>query len=165
MKEKPYILVVDDDPNIAKLEQLYLEKAGYEVKTVGRGDDAMTEFRKMPPDLMLLDVMMPGEDGFAVCRRIRSLTEVPIPFLSARTDEAAVLEGLGIGADDFLSKPFRVAELRARVAAHLRRQSRTPAHRMVRSGVAFDLTARSAAVEGKALLYRESVLSIHNLHY
>ena len=62
MKEKPYILVVDDDPNIAKLEQLYLEKAGYEVKTVGRGDDAMTEFRKMPPDLMLLDVMMPGMD-------------------------------------------------------------------------------------------------------
>ena len=94
---------------------------------------------------------MPGEDGFAVCRRIRSLTEAPILFLSARTDEAAVLEGLGIGADDFLSKPFRVAELRARVAAHLRRQSRTPAHRMVRSGVAFDLTARSAAVEGKAL--------------
>ena len=62
MKEKPYILVVDDDPNIAKLEQLYLEKAGYEVKTVGRGDDAMTEFRKMPPDLMLLDVMMPQSD-------------------------------------------------------------------------------------------------------
>ena len=77
---------------------------------------------------------MPGRMAFAVCRRIRSLTEAPILFLSARTDEAAVLEGLGIGADDFLSKPFRVAELRARVAAHLRRQSRTPAHRMVRSG-------------------------------
>ena len=68
MKEKPYILVVDDDPNIAKLEQLYLEKAGYEVKTVGRGDDAMTEFRKMPPDLMLLDVMMPGMDGWQVLK-------------------------------------------------------------------------------------------------
>ena len=71
-----------------------------------------------------------------------------------------VLEGLGIGADDFLSKPFRVAELRARVAAHLRRQSRTPAHRMVRSGVAFDLTARSAAVEGKALPLTRSEYAI-----
>ena len=103
---------------------------------------------------------MPGEDGFAVCRRIRSLTDVPILFLSARTDEAAVLEGLGIGADDFLSKPFRVAELRARVAAHLRRQKRTPAHRMVRSGVAFDLTARSAAVEGKELPLTRSEYAI-----
>ena len=103
---------------------------------------------------------MPGEDGFAVCRRIRSLTEAPILFLSARTDEAAVLEGLGIGADDFLSKPFRVAELRARVAAHLRRQSRTPAHRMVRSGVAFDLTARSAAVEGTVLPLTRSEYAI-----
>ena len=90
----------------------------------------------------------------------RDLTEVPILFLSARTDEAAVLEGLGIGADDFLSKPFRVAELRARVAAHLRRQSRTPAHRMVRSGVAFDLTARSAAVEGKTLPLTRSEYAI-----
>lgn len=84
--------------------------------------------------------------GFAVCRRIRSLTEAPILFLSARTDEPAVLEGLGIGADDYLQKPFRVAELRARVAAHLRRQNRTPAHRLVRGGVAFDLSAKSAAV-------------------
>ena len=74
--------------------------------------------------------------------------------------EAAVLEGLGIGADDFLSKPFRVAELRARVAAHLRRQSRTPAHRMVRNGVAFDLTARSAAVEGKMLPLTRSEYAI-----
>ena len=71
-----------------------------------------------------------------------------------------MLEGLGIGADDFLSKPFRVAELRARVAAHLRRQSRTPAHRMVRGGVAFDLTARSASVEGKALPLTRSEYAI-----
>ena len=84
--------------------------------------------------------------GFAVCRRIRGLTDAPILFLTARTDEASVLEGLGIGADDYLAKPFRVAELRARVAAHLRRQNRTPVHRLVRGGVSFDLSAREAAV-------------------
>ena len=89
---------------------------------------------------------MPGEDGFAVCRRIRGLTDAPILFLTARTDETSVLEGLGIGADDYLAKPFRVAELRARVAAHLRRQNRTPVHRLVRGGVSFDLSAREAAV-------------------
>ena len=154
------ILVVDDDTNICELLRLYLTKEGYQVTVANDGEEGLEKFNQVKPDMVLLDVMMPGEDGFAVCRRIRSLTEAPILFLSARTDEAAVLEGLGIGADDFLSKPFRVAELRARVAAHLRRQSRTPAHRMVRSGVAFDLTARSAAVEGKALPLTRSEYAI-----
>ena len=154
------ILVVDDDANICELLRLYLTKEGYQVTVANDGEEGLEKFNAVKPDMVLLDVMMPGEDGFAVCRRIRSLTEAPILFLSARTDEAAVLEGLGIGADDFLSKPFRVAELRARVAAHLRRQSRTPAHRMVRSGVAFDLTARSAAVEGKALPLTRSEYAI-----
>ena len=154
------ILVVDDDTNICELLRLYLTKEGYQVTVANDGEEGLEKFNAVKPDMVLLDVMMPGEDGFAVCRRIRSLTEAPILFLSARTDEAAVLEGLGIGADDFLSKPFRVAELRARVAAHLRRQSRTPAHRMVRSGVAFDLTARSAAVEGTVLPLTRSEYAI-----
>ena len=153
------ILAVDDNLELCKLIRTALERDGHRVETRQAGG-ALTEPLCRWADCILLDVMMPGEDGFAVCRRIRSLTDVPILFLSARTDEAAVLEGLGIGADDFLSKPFRVAELRARVAAHLRRQSRTPAHRMVRSGVAFDLTARSAAVEGKALPLTRSEYSI-----
>lgn len=154
-----HILVVDDDADLRQLLLTALERDGHQVTALDRGS-AVTEAHCRWAHCILLDVMMPGEDGFAVCRRIRSLTDVPILFLSARTDEAAVLEGLGIGADDFLSKPFRVAELRARVAAHLRRQSRTPAHRMVRSGVAFDLTARSAAVEGKALPLTRSEYSI-----
>ena len=154
------ILIADDDKNICELLRLYLAKEGYETVIANDGEAAVAAFEKEKPNMVLLDVMMPREDGFAVCRRIRSLTEVPILFLSARTDEAAVLEGLGIGADDFLSKPFRVAELRARVAAHLRRQSRTPAHRMVRSGVAFDLTARSAAVEGAVLPLTRSEYAI-----
>ena len=153
------ILAVDDNLELCKLIRTTLERDGHRVETRQAGG-ALTEALCRWADCILLDVMMPGEDGFAVCRRIRSLTEVPILFLSARTDEAAVLEGLGIGADDFLSKPFRVAELRARVAAHLRRQSRTPAHRMVRNGVAFDLTARSAAVEGKMLPLTRSEYAI-----
>lgn len=153
------ILAVDDDEDMRALLQAALGRDGHTVKTLACGAAVTPEACRWA-DCILLDVMMPGEDGFAVCRRIRSLTEAPILFLSARTDEAAVLEGLGIGADDFLSKPFRVAELRARVAAHLRRQSRTPAHRMVRSGVAFDLTARSAVVEGKALPLTRSEYAI-----
>ena len=153
------ILAVDDNLELCKLIRTALERDGHRVETRQAGG-ALTEPLCRWADCILLDVMMPGEDGFTVCRRIRSLTDVPILFLSARTDEAAVLEGLGIGADDFLSKPFRVAELRARVAAHLRRQSRTPAHRMVRSGVAFDLTARSAAVEGTVLPLTRSEYAI-----
>ena len=139
------ILAVDDNLEVCTLIRTALERDGHRVETRQAGA-ALTEALCRWADCILLDVMMPGEDGFAVCRRIRSLTEAPILFLSARTDEPAVLEGLGIGADDYLQKPFRVAELRARVAAHLRRQNRTPAHRLVRGGVAFDLSAKSAAV-------------------
>ena len=139
------ILAVDDNLEVCTLIRTALERDGHRVETRLSGA-ALTEALCRWADCILLDVMMPGEDGFAVCRRIRSLTEAPILFLSARADEPAVLEGLGIGADDYLQKPFRVAELRARVAAHLRRQNRTPAHRLVRGGVAFDLSAKSAAV-------------------
>ena len=131
------ILAVDDNLELCKLIRTTLERDGHRVETRQAGRD-LTEALCRWADCILLDVMMPGEDGFAVCRRIRSLTEAPILFLSARTDEAAVLEGLGIGADDFLSKPFRV----------------------VRNGVAFDLTARSAAVEGTVLPLTRSEYAI-----
>ena len=153
------ILAVDDNPDLCILLKTALERDGHRVVTCSSGAD-LTEALCRWSDCILLDVMMPNESGFAVCRRIREQTDAPILFLTARTDEASVLEGLGIGADDFLSKPFRVAELRARVAAHLRRQSRTPAHRMVRNGVAFDLTAQSAAVEGKMLPLTRSEYAI-----
>ena len=107
-----HILAADDDRDLCALLRTALERDGHTVRTVCSGGE-ITPALCAWADCILLDIMMPGEDGFAVCRRIRSLTEVPILFLSARTDEAAVLEGLGIGADDFLSKPFRVAELRA----------------------------------------------------
>mgnify|MGYP004678418993 FL=1 len=153
------ILAVDDNLELCKLIRTTLERDGHRVETRQAGG-ALTEALCRWADCILLDVMMPGEDGFAVCRRIRSLTEVPILFLSARTDEAAVLKGLGIGADDYLQKPFRVAELRARVAAHLRRQNRTPMHRMVRSGVEFDLFGKSAEVQNVILPLTRSEYAI-----
>ena len=153
------VLMVDDNRDLCRVVQTALERDGHRVETRLSGAE-LTEQLCRWADCILLDVMMPGEDGFAVCRRIRGLTDAPILFLTARTDETSVLEGLGIGADDYLAKPFRVAELRARVAAHLRRQNRTPVHRLVRGGVSFDLSAREAAVGGTPLPLTRSEYAI-----
>lgn len=154
-----HILVVDDDGDLRALLKTALERDGHQVSLLDRGG-AVSEAHCRWADCILLDVMMPGEDGFATCRRIRTLTEAPILFLTARTDEPSVLTGLGIGADDYLSKPFRIAELRARVNAHLRRQNRAPQHRLVRGGVCFDLAAKSAAVGGTQLPFTKSEYAI-----
>lgn len=121
MKDKPYVLIVDDDPNIAHLVQLYLEKAGFEVKVATRGDDALAEFRKLPPDLMLLDVMLPGMDGTQVLRAVRRTSSIPIIMLTARDETFDKVLGLELGADDYVTKPFDSKELVARVKAVLRR--------------------------------------------
>ena len=121
MKDKPYILIVDDDPNIAHLVQLYLEREGFEVKLALRGDDAMTEFRKLPPDLMLLDVMLPGMDGFQVLKAVRKSSSIPIIMLTAKDETFDKVLGLELGADDYVTKPFDAKELVARVKAVLRR--------------------------------------------
>ena len=138
------ILAVDDNPDLCILLKTALERDGHRVVTCSSGAD-LTEALCRWSDCILLDVMMPNESGFAVCRRIREQTDAPILFLTARADEASVLEGLGIGGDDYLTKPFRVSELRARVAAHLRRQNRVPVYRMVRGGVSFDMKGKSAS--------------------
>ena len=153
------ILAVDDDRDLCTLLKTALERDGHTVETRCAGADVTAALCRWA-DCILLDIMMPGEDGFATCRRIRTLTEAPILFLTARTDEPSVLTGLGIGADDYLSKPFRLAELRARVNAHLRRQNRAPQHRLVRGGVCFDLAAKSAAVGGTQLPFTKSEYAI-----
>ena len=153
------VLVVDDNADLCVLLKTALERDGHRVETRSSGA-ALTEALCRWADCILLDVMMSGEDGFAVCRRIREQTDAPILFLTARTDEASVLEGLGIGGDDYLSKPFRVEELRARVAAHLRRQRRVPVHRLVRGGVSFDMAARTAAFGERTLALTRSEYSI-----
>lgn len=153
------ILAVDDQEELCRVLRTALERDGHRVQTCTSGA-ALTEPLCRWADCILLDVTMPGEDGFSVCRRVRGLTNAPILFLTARTDEPSVLEGLGIGADDYLAKPFRISELRARVAAHLRRQMRAPVHRMVRSGVCFDLAAQEAQVEGTVLPLTRSEYAI-----
>ena len=137
-----HILAVDDDADLRALLKTALERDGHQV-TALPGGAAVTAEHCRWADCILLDVMMPGEDGFATCRRVRSLADCPILFLTAKTEEADVLTGLGLGGDDYLTKPFRVAELRARVAAHLRREGRTPRTRLRRGGLDFDLGARA----------------------
>ena len=155
MKDKPYILLVDDDPNISRLVQLYLEKEGFEVKTADRGDDALALFRKLPPDLMLLDVMLPGMDGFEICKRIREVKNTPILMVSAKKDDIDKIRGLGLGADDYITKPFSPSELVARVKAHLARYERLIGSNVQENdiieirGIKIDKTARRVWVNGE----------------
>ena len=121
MKEKPEILVVDDDPNISHLERLYLEKENYTVRTAARGDEAIEEFRRLPPDLVLLDVMLPGADGYEVLKAVRRAGSIPVIMVTARGETFDKVLCLELGADDYLVKPFDGKELVARVKAILRR--------------------------------------------
>ena len=120
MKDKQSIMVVDDDTNIAQLVKLVLEKEGFDVTTAGRGDEAVAAFQKNPPSLLLLDVMLPGINGFDVCKRIRQEQETPILLLTARDDEIDRVIGFEIGADDYITKPFSMRELLARVKTRLK---------------------------------------------
>lgn len=138
-----HILVVDDAADIRVLLRRALEKDGHRVTEAENAAQVTTALCQMA-DLILLDVLMPGEDGFSLCRRIRADTDCPIVFLTACDAENDVMDGLGMGGDDYLVKPFRLAELRARVQAHLRRAQRTPVHRLTACGVSFDLSAREA---------------------
>lgn len=136
------ILAIDDDADVCDLLKKALERDGHIVKTLRAGSDVTAEHVRWA-DCMLLDVMMPGEDGFATCQRIRSAADCPILFLTARTEEADIIRGLGLGGDDYLMKPFRVTELRARVNAHLRRERRTPHSRIRKGKLDFDLKERT----------------------
>ncbi len=115
------ILVVDDEANIRDLASLYLRKEGYEVLGAKDGTEALVRFKEQPPVLVVLDVMMPGMDGFEVCRELRKESDVPILMLTARNEDVDKIVGLEIGADDYMTKPFNPREMVARVKAILRR--------------------------------------------
>jgi DNA-binding response OmpR family regulator len=115
------IMIVEDEPAVARGVQVALEREGYGVNVIPTGEEAVSRFGELAPDLVLLDVRLPGIDGFEVCRQLRRETRVPILFLTARTDEVDKVVGLEIGADDYLVKPFSVRELTSRVKALLRR--------------------------------------------
>jgi len=115
------ILVVDDEANIIELARLYLEKEGFRVAEAATGEDALRLFEELHPALIILDIMLPAPDGWEVCRRIRTRSQIPIIMLTAREDEVDKVVGLELGADDYLTKPFSPRELVARVKAVLRR--------------------------------------------
>jgi len=115
------ILIVDDEPNIVELNRMYLEGAGYRVLAARTGTEALARFRSDHPDLLVLDLMLPGLDGWGVCREIRSESQIPIIMLTARTEDIDRILGLELGADDYVTKPYNPRELVARVRAVLRR--------------------------------------------
>lgn len=119
--EKTKVLIVDDDANIAELISLYLMKECYDTKIVGDGVEAVEQYYAYQPDLILLDLMLPGQDGYEVCRQIRRNDDVPIIMLSAKGEIFDKVLGLELGADDYIMKPFDTKELVARVKAVLRR--------------------------------------------
>ena len=125
MSRKATILVVDDEPHVLKLVRANLESSGYKVLTAADGAEAVTMVEQELPDLVILDLMLPKMDGYAVCRRIREFSTVPVIMLTARSAQVDLVHGFEVGADDYLTKPFSVTELLMRVQAVLRR-SRWP---------------------------------------
>jgi DNA-binding response OmpR family regulator len=145
----PTVMVVEDEPNIGALVRTYLHRAGYDVLWVRSGEDALAELRRHPIRLVVLDIGLPGIDGFEVCRRIAG--EVPVIMLTARDEEADRVAGLEVGADDYVAKPFSPRELTARVKAVLRRAGRAPnAHDVLSVGpVVMARGAREVRVDGE----------------
>ncbi len=117
------ILVVEDEKKIADLLKEYLENGGFQVSVLDRGDKVISDVKKTPPDLLILDIMLPGMDGMDICREIRTFSNIPIIMVTARIEEIDRLIGLEIGADDYICKPFSPREVVARVKAILRRTS------------------------------------------
>jgi len=137
------ILLVEDDPSVREAVTLALEGDGHRVETAVSGEEALSRWRRSRPDLILLDVMLPGTDGLEVCRQVRRDDQVPIVMLTARSDAIDVVLGLESGADDYVTKPFETRVLLARVKAVLRRQAREPQARALRAG---DLVIDPAAM-------------------
>jgi len=127
------ILIVEDESSIASFVALYLKNAGYSVRTVAKGSDAIDQVSSDPPSLTILDLMLPDIDGIEVCRRIRKTSDVPILMLTARDEDVDKIIGLEVGADDYMTKPFNPRELVARVKSILRRS--TPERRHAESAV------------------------------
>jgi len=118
------ILIVEDEPNIAELEKDYLEIEGFKVEIESSGDKVLSRCEAMNYDLVILDLMLPGLDGFEICRRLRKISTVPIIIISAKTEDMDKIRGLGLGADDYMVKPFSPLEMVARVKAHIARHER-----------------------------------------
>ncbi len=151
------ILVVDDEPSIVALARLYLEREGFRVAEANDGQAALEALPRLKPALVVLDVMLPGKDGFTVCKEMRAGgDETPVIMLTARDDDIDKILGLELGADDYLTKPFNPRELTARVKAILRRAARAaaPAERLHLGDLTLDPAAREVLVNGEPVPLR-----------
>lgn len=148
------VLIVEDDHNIADLLRLYLEKEGYKVVIAPDGLKGVEEFRACQPSLVLLDVMLPGMDGWGVCRTIRAESKTPIIMLTAKSETEDKVQGLKQGADDYITKPFEMKEVLARIEAVLRRSGIEPersSRRLTFDKLIIDMDAFELTVDGKKI--------------
>ena len=149
------ILIIEDEESIAELEKDYLELSGFEVEIAGDGDTGLDRALNEEFDLIILDLMLPGTDGFDICRRVREVKNTPIIMVSAKKEDIDKIRGLGLGADDYMTKPFSPSEMVARVKAHLARYERLigsgmPANDVIEIwGLKIDKTARRVWVNGE----------------
>jgi two-component system response regulator MtrA len=148
---KARVLVVDDDPALSEMLGIVLRNEGFEPSFVGDGDGALAAFRSTKPDLVLLDLMLPGTDGLDVCRAIRAESGTPIVMLTARADTAEVVIGLESGADDYVVKPFKPKELVARLRARLRRNDDVAGESLQIGDVSIDLAGHVVSRDGQAI--------------
>ena len=153
MSDQPsQVLVVEDEEALRFTLEHNLKREGYRVQSVARGDDALAITKETPPDLVILDLMLPGLDGIQVCRQIRRRSSVPIIMLTALGGEGDKVAGLDAGADDYLPKPFGMRELMARVRAHLRRKANIPFQDglvLVSGNIELDSTRREMKIDGE----------------
>ncbi|MCQ2435223.1 MAG: response regulator transcription factor [Oscillospiraceae bacterium] len=149
------VLIVDDDKNICDLLRVYLEKEGYTTMISNDGEEAVVKFNALHPDVVLLDVMLPGMDGWQVCREIRKKSNVPIIMITAKSETFDKVLGLGLGADDYIVKPFDTKEVVARIRAVSRRVGQPPAESEVREvhydKLSVNMTRYELKVDGKVL--------------
>jgi len=157
------VVYVEDDDRLARLTTQYLNTHRVEVHVVTRGDQALAEVLRVRPDVVLLDLMLPGADGIDVCRQLRARTDVPIIMVTARTEEADRVLGLEGGADDYVPKPFQSRELLARIRAQARRargDSGPRAERLVVGGLVIDATTMQVTVGGKPIALTTSEFAL-----
>ncbi|HJQ06483.1 MAG TPA: MtrAB system response regulator MtrA [Nocardioides sp.] len=145
------VLVVDDDASLAEMLGIVLVQEGFESRVCPRGDDALTAFRDYRPDLVLLDLMLPGKDGIDVCKEIRAESGVPIVMLTAKGDTVDVVLGLESGADDYIVKPFKPKELVARIRARVRRRDGAPSETLGIGDLSIDVAGHQVTRGGAPL--------------
>lgn len=145
---KGRVLVVDDDASLAEMLTIVLRQEGFDSRMCVRGDQAIAEFRDYRPDLVLLDLMLPGKDGIDVCKEIRAESGVPIVMLTAKGDTVDVVVGLESGADDYVVKPFKPKELIARIRARVRRHETAPQETLTIGDLVIDVAGHAVARDG-----------------